>query len=89
MAIDLNSITRVSGSNCDHFTVDINVEGVNKVFTIDQNTLNGIFTQLINAMLPSFPNATGPDILSLCAIKYYFEKGYTLAQLPAKVQIPD
>ena len=89
MAIDLNSITRVSGANCDHFSVDIDVESVNKVFTIDVNTLNGIFTQLINAMRASFPNATGPDILALCAIKYYFDKGYTLAQLPAKVQIPN
>lgn len=86
MALDLNSITRVSGANCDHFDVDYSADGTSRVVRIDKQKADTMFDNLNDRLgLPG----NAKDVLMFAIIQYYLSKGYTLAQLPAKCQLPD
>lgn len=86
MALSLTSIARVSGANCNHFNTAYALDGVNRGPVIDKTQVEN-FLENLDTGLPA--GATYKDVMMILMIRYYLAKGYTLAQLPAKCQLPD
>ena len=86
MALDLTSVTRLSGADCNHFRVQYDVDGTSRDVTIDKQKLDALFDGINDRL--GIPG-TAKDILMFAIVQYYVSKGYTLAQLPAKCQLPD
>lgn len=87
MALSLTSIARVSGADCNHFDVVYTADGNSRTVRIDKLKIDSLFDSL-NDQLGLPGNAK--DVLMFGIIQYYVSKGtFTLAQLPAKCQLPD
>ncbi len=84
MALDLDSVVRVSGAGCNHFTITYSVDGTNRSPTLDRAFIENLLEGVDSGIPGNYK-----DLLMGLMIRYYFEKGYTLAQLPAKCQLPD
>lgn len=84
MALSLTSLNRVSGTGCNHFDAAYSIDGVSRTPRVDKHKIDG-FMETADTGLPG----NYKDIMMVLMIRYYLEKGYTLAQLPAKCQLPD